>query len=82
MRDFEIVVDTKDGAVIRLGHGQTYIADDGKEITYEQMLKWMLGGSLMQHGFYQHKCHTSQSSGNNNYAAHHAVNTALLAAMI
>ncbi len=82
MKGLEIVVDTKDGAVVYLNYGQTYIADDGRKITHEQMMEWMFDGSLKQHGFYPHKCHTSQSSSNNNYAARHAVNTALLAAMI
>ena len=82
MNGFEIVVDTKDGAVVYLNHGQTYIANDGRKITYEQMLEWMFDGSLKQHGFYSHRCRTSQSISNNNYAARHTVNTALLAAMI
>lgn len=82
MKGFEIVVDTKDGAVIHLNCGQTYIADDGRNITYKQMLEWMFDGSLKQHGFYPHKCRTSQSRSNNNYAACHAVNTALLAATL
>lgn len=82
MNGLEIVVDTKDGAVVYLNCGQTYIADDGRKITYEQMLEWMFDGSLRRHGFCPHKCLTSQSSSNNNYAACHAVNTALLAAMI
>ena len=82
MKGLEIVVDTKDGAVVYLNRGQVYIADDGRKIAYEQMLEWMFDGSLKQHGFYPHRCRTSQSSNNNNYAARRAMNTALLAAMI
>lgn len=82
MKGLEIVVDTKDGEVVYLNCGQTYIADDGRKIAYEQMLAWMFDGSLKQHGFYPHKRCTYQSSSNNNYAARHAVKTSLLAAMI
>lgn len=81
-KDIEIVVDTKDGAVVYMSRGQTYITDDGRKITYEQMLEWMLDGSLKQHGFYPHKCRASHSSSNNNYAVHNAIRTALLAATI
>ena len=82
MKGLEIVVDTKDGAVVYLNYGQTYIADDGRKITYEQMLEWMFDGSLKQHGFYPHKCRTSQSNSNNNYAARNAQMMALLAATL
>ena len=82
MKGLEIVVDTEDGAVVYLNCGQTYITDDGRKITYEQMLEWMFDGSLKQHGFYPHKCRTSQSNGNNNYAAINATRLGLLAATI
>ena len=83
MKSIEIVVDTEDGAVVRMNRGHTYITDDSRKITYEQMLEWMFNGSLRQHGFCPHKCRTSQSSSsNNNYAARRTVNAALLAAMI
>lgn len=82
MKDLEIIVDTKDGAVIRMNHGQTYIDSDGRNITYEQMLEWLVNGSLRQHGFYPHKCRTSQSSSNNNYASRMSIATGLLAASI
>ena len=81
-KDIEIIVETKDGSVVRMSRGQTYIDYDGRDITYEQMLKWILDGSLRQHGFYPYKCRTSQPSSDNNYAARHAVNTALLAATL
>lgn len=82
MNGLEIVVDTKDGAVVYMNRGYTYIADDSRKITYEQMLEWMFDGSLKQHGFYPHKCRTSKLSNNNNYAARNVIRTALLAAIL
>lgn len=81
-KDIEIIVETKDGSVVRMNRGQTYIDYEGRDITYEQMLKWILDGSLRQHGFYPYKGHTSKSISDNNYAARNAIRTALLAATL
>lgn len=79
----DIIVETKDGSVIQISRGATYIMDDGQEITYEQMMMWLIEGSLKQHGFYPYKCYISKSySSNNNYAIHNTRNLLTTAAVI
>ena len=79
----EIIVETNDGVVIQIGRGATYIMDDGREITYEQMMTWLIEGSLRQHGFYPYKAQTSKSySSNSNYAARHTQNLLTTAAVM
>lgn len=79
MKSFEIVVETKDGLVVHLNRGQTYITSNGQEVTYDQMLKWFLEGSLSQHGFRGYHGIIWQHSRSNNYAAR---NLSLLAATL
>ena len=82
MRSFEIIVQTKDGTTVFINEGQTYIDDDGQEITYEQMLEWLLEGSLRQHGFIGYTGFVREhSDSNNSYANHLAKMRMLLAAM-
>lgn len=79
----DIIVETKDGTVIQMSYGATHIMDDGREITYEQMMMWLIEGSLKQHGFYPYKGHTSKScSSNSNYAVRNTRNLLTTAAVI
>lgn len=79
----DIIVETKDGVVIQVSRGATYIMDDGQEITYEQMMMWLIEGSLRQHGFYPYKGHTSKSyNSNNNYVARNTKNLLTTAAVM
>ena len=78
----DIIVETKDGSVIQISRGTTYIMDDGQKITYEQMMMWLIKGSLKQHGFYPPRSHTSKSySNNNNYASRNTANLITIASV-
>ena len=62
--------------------GETFIMDDGREITYEQMFEWLSEESLKQHGFYPCKGHTSNSNRrNNNGAIRNTINLTTIAAV-
>lgn len=79
----DIIVETKDGVVIQIGRGETHIMDDGREITYEQMMMWLVEGSLKQHGFYPYKGRTSKScSDNSSHAIRNTRNLLTTAAVI
>ena len=79
----DIIVETKDGLVIQIGCGATHIMDDGREITYEQMMMWLIEGSLKQHGFYPYKGRTSKScSSNSSHAIRNTRNLLTTAAVI
>ena len=59
------------------------IVFDGREITYEQMMMWLIEGSLKQHGFYPYKGRTSKScSSNSSHAIRNTRNLLTTAAVI
>jgi hypothetical protein len=79
----DIIVETKDGVVIQISRGATHIMDDGREITYEQMMMWLIEGSLKQHGFYPYKGIMSKScSSNSSHAIRNTRNILTTAAVI
>lgn len=79
----DIIVETKDGMVIQISRGATYIMDDEREITYEQMMIWLIEGSLKQHGFYPYKGRTSKPcNSNSSHAIRNTKNLLTTAAVI
>lgn len=79
----DIIVETKDGVVIQIGRGATHIMDDEQEITYEQMMIWLIEGSLKQHGFSPYKGIASKScNSNSSHAIRNTRNLLTTAAII
>ena len=82
MNEPKIVIDDAGGSVVCLHYGDTYIDDSGKEITYEQILRWIQDGSLQQHGFIPHKPVSFQPDGKGSKGSSCYRNMNLIAALI
>ena len=83
MKGLRTIIETKDGCVIDIGYGETYILDDGQEITYEQVMKWLAEGSLKQHGFCSPKiCCLSEPYDATNCVVHKNTDLATIGAII
>ena len=78
----ECVVETIDGARIYINAGQTFILDDGTEITYNDVLTWICDGTLKQHGLRGVTPRKNVLNNSTNPAAHQLRQGLLLAATI
>jgi hypothetical protein len=76
-----IVIEDNNGVVYCINPGETHMTFNGLLITYDQVLEWIVNGTLREHGF-RAPTMKNERKYTNSAAVSNSTNQSLLAAII